>query len=265
MSKLVFIFFALLIGLFYIFNLDKSISKKLAIFDMMKQTYINIVDDIINTKDKYFSQALSIEKLKEDVKILQEYKLLYKVSQSKMNTLVSSIKGLKQRPFKVKIARVISYIYLNDFTKVWLDLAKTNNSIEALIFDEYAAGIVINDNGRSKALLNGNEKSNYAVFIGSNNAPGIVHASADKKYLLIKYIPIAFNVSIGDEVITSGKDNIFFEGLKVGKVVSISKFQDMQEVHILPYAKVFKETYFHVYENNYQLTKESYKSNGSPK
>ncbi len=253
MSKLVFLFFALLIGLSYIFNLDKSLSKKITIFSTMKESYINMMNDINSTQEKYFLQVSTIEKLQKDIKTLRNYKLLYEISQSKMDTLLSSIKGLKQKPYKVKIARVISYIDLNDFTKVWLDLPKTTNTIEALIFDEYAAGIVIYDNGRSKALLNGNEKSNYAVFIGSNNAPGIVHTSRNKKYLLIKYIPIAFNLNIGDEVITSGKDNIFFEGLKVGKVISISKFQDMQEVLILPYAKVLKEKYFHVYENNSQL------------
>ncbi len=260
MSKFVFIFIFLLVGLFYIFNFDKPIKNNFKIVDTFKKTYINIVDDIVNTQEKYFSQAKTIEKLQKDNKTLEHYKILHRITQIKMNSLKNSIKSLKRTSSKLKIARVISYIDLNDFTKVWLDLAKKNNSIEALIFDEYAAGIVINDNGRSKALLNGNEKSNYAVFIGKNNAPGIVHSSTNKEYLLIKYIPIAFNIDIGDEVITSGKDNIFFEGLKVGKVVSISKFQDMQEVLIFPYAKVFKEKYYFVYENNFQEIKHNSKN-----
>ncbi len=43
-------------------------------------------------------------------------------------------------------------------------------------------------------------------------------------------------------------DGIFFEGLKVGKVVSIKKMQDIQEATIAPYAKVLKQKSFFVYK-----------------
>ncbi len=48
----------------------------------------------------------------------------------------------------------------------------------------------------------------------------------------MKYIPIWIEINLGDEVITSGMDNIFFKGLKVGKVVSINKMADQQEAFI---------------------------------
>lgn len=43
-------------------------------------------------------------------------------------------------------------------------------------------------------------------------------------------------------------DNIFFKGLKVGKVVSINKMADMQEAVIEPYAKVLKRRFFYIYK-----------------
>jgi len=54
--------------------------------------------------------------------------------------------------------------------------------------------------------------------------------------LEIKYIPNYENPKIGDEVITSGNDNLFYEGIKVGKVIAVEK-KDMYKIATLkPYA-----------------------------
>ena len=98
------------------------------------------------------------------------------------------------------------------------------------------------------ALLNGNEKSNYSVYIGEEKAPGIMHGTYKENLLIIKFIPIWINIQRDDEVITSGMDNIFFEGLKVGKVVGIKKRANMQEAIIEPYAKTLQAEYFNVYK-----------------
>ncbi len=42
-------------------------------------------------------------------------------------------------------------------------------------------------------------------------------------------------------------DNIFFEGLKVGKVVDVKKMADIQEATVQPYSQVYKKKYFHIY------------------
>ena len=42
-------------------------------------------------------------------------------------------------------------------------------------------------------------------------------------------------------------DDIFFEGLKVGRVISIKKMADMQEATVEPYAKAQQETFFYIY------------------
>ena len=42
-------------------------------------------------------------------------------------------------------------------------------------------------------------------------------------------------------------DNIFFEGLKVGKVTALKKMPDMQEATIEPYANVISQTHFLIY------------------
>ena len=71
------------------------------------------------------------------------------------------------------------------------------------------------------------------------------------------------DISIGDEVISSGMDNIFFRGLKVGKVIKINKMPDMQEAIIQAYSQVREKKYFYTYEN-IEEKKEILKTNKKP-
>lgn len=217
-------------------------------FDFVKTFYINTAQYFKETKEKYFTQVVTIEALQKENKELRNYKIKYEATKKEVETILENLENTNITTKDAKFARVLSYIDFDDYTKVWLDLEKKDNTILGIISDEYAAGIVVSQDGKAKALLNGNEKSNYAIFVGDKKAPGIIHASKDKHTLVAKFIPIWFDIKKGDEVITSGMDNIFFEGLKVGRVISIKKQQDIQEATIMPYAKVLKQKAFFVYK-----------------
>ncbi|MCT7557315.1 rod shape-determining protein MreC [Aliarcobacter butzleri] len=73
-----------------------------------------------------------------------------------------------------------------------------------------------------------------------------------RKSRKVKFIPIWSDINIGDEVITSGMDNIFFEGLKVGKVLEVSEQANMKVATIKPYVNALKKKYFYIYNDNYQ-------------
>lgn len=251
MRKFFFIILFLLIGLAYLFEVDRLIVQKLSFFNDIKISYINKVINVSTTLEKYFDQVNTIEKLRIENNELKQYKTLYTATQKQLDTIKEFIVSMDADETKpnIKLARVLSYINFNDFTKVWLDQKKEDDSILGLITEEYAAGIVVNENGKSVALLNGNKKSSYAVFIGENKVPGIITSSKDGKNLLIKYIPIWSEIKVGDEVITSGMDNIFFEGLKVGRITEINKLPDMQAATIKPYANVLKKKYFYTYKH----------------
>ena len=62
----------------------------------------------------------------------------------------------------------------------------------------------------------------------------------------MKFIPAWFDIQEGDEVITSGLDNIFFKGLKVGRVISVKKSQGYQNAIIEQYYKASDLGYFHM-------------------
>lgn len=256
MNKFLFFIFFLAISLGYVFEVDKMVARNFNPFESIKKSYIDTALSVQQSSEKYFNQLTTIEELQKKNTELRNYELLYKVSKNELNSVLETVGVPNSTTDQVRFTNVLSYVDFDDYTKVWIDLEESDNQILGLISNDKAAGIVINKDGRSKALLNGNEKCNYAIFVGNNKAPGIIHPSKNAHALIAKFIPIWFDIKEGDEVITSGMDGIFFEGLKVGKVVSIKKMQDTQEATIVPYAEVLKEKSFFVYKKIHATKKE---------
>lgn len=247
MNKLVFLFILLLLTVVYIFKKDRLLSDNFPIINQIKSQYI---EHMISTEDiiaKYFKQMQTIDELKKQNEDLVKYKSLYTSAKTQNDDIIQAIGSVPFSSQEITLAKVLSYVELNDFTKVWLDIKKEEPTIQGLVDGDFSAGIVISQSGYAQALLNGNEKANYAVYIGENKAPGITHENDSKEFITIKFVPIWITINIGDEVITSGMDDIFFEGLKVGKVVNIKKMADIQEATVLPYSNVQSKKYFHIY------------------
>jgi rod shape-determining protein MreC len=160
----------------------------------------------------------------------------------------TNIKNPNNKP-KIEFIKVLSYINYNDFTKVWLATELNSDKILGLISDNFAAGIVINQDGRAIGLLNGNKNCSYSVFIGTEKSPGIIVTAENEDSLQIKFIPILAEIKEGDEVITSGMDNVFYEGLKVGVVTEVTTLADMKIAKVRPYINASKKRYFHIYSS----------------
>ena len=249
MNKFLFFLLFIAVSLGYIFEIDQLIARNFNPLTSIKEMYVNNAVKLQNNIERYFNQAATISRLQEENTNLKNFKELYLASNNELHSVLASIDTSKKTRDDIKFTKVLSYVEFDDFTKVWLDYKKEDDSILGVISNGFAAGIVVNQDNRAKALLNGNDKCNYSIFVGESKAPGIIHKSKNKHHLLAKYIPIWYKIKIGDEVVTSGMDNIFFEGLKVGKVVGIKKMQDMQEIEIEPYAKVLTQRNFFVYKN----------------
>ena len=74
-------------------------------------------------------------------------------------------------------------------------------------------------NGKRIGLLNGNKDCTYAAFIGNERNPGIATSNDESSDLLsVKFIPVWADINVGDEVITSGMDNIFMRDLELVKL-----------------------------------------------
>jgi len=252
MKRIVFISLFLIASLSYLFELDKFLAKHFSIFSTIKTVYMDTYTSISQNIANHFKQEKVIKELQSENIELKEYKLLYDEINERFNNLKKSIEDIKLPKVnsQIEIVRVLSYINFDDFTNIWLDKKpEVENKILGLISEDYASGIALVRENKLVGLLNGNKHCTYAVFVGNDKSPGIISASDKKDELLVKFIPIWANISIGDEVITSGMDNIFFEGLKVGKVTQIKEFPDMKIATIIPYAKPLKKKYFYIYKS----------------
>ena len=248
MNKKSLLYFFLLIVLFggAIIYSPVIQSPFITTLNSLKNSYfkgINYVDDTI---DKYFFQA---DRINELTKKLQTYNILQLKLQDCNNELKDLYKennaSFASNP-RFELVHASSYQKFGDFNRLWIDIPDYNASkIYGLLYNNFVAGIVINEHKKPLALLNSDIKSTYAVSVGKEKAPGIAHGNSEEK-IIVNFIPAWFHIHIGDEVTTSGLDKIFFKGLKVGKVISIKQLQGYKSATISPYFHSYEPNYFYI-------------------
>jgi rod shape-determining protein MreC len=248
MNKRVFSFFILLVALFVSALYYTNLVQKpiIGALNNLKSYYHLSVEYVEVTIEKHFFQARQIEELNQKLERYENNHLVMRQLAMEINDLYKeNNSSLKINP-QVELVRTISYQKFSDFNRIWINIPDYNASkIYGLTYKEYVAGIVIPKNGEPLGLLNRDIKSSYAVSVGAMHAPGIAHGNNDK-HIVIKFIPSWFNLKVGDEVVTSGLDGIFFKGLKVGQVLSIQKAQGYQNAIVDQYYKADEPNYFHL-------------------
>ena len=218
----------------------------IASLNYVKTNYHKTAESIENSINQHFFQAQRIEDLEEKLQKYENNHLVMRQLANEIKDLFQENKSnFKTKP-NVQLIRTISYQKFGDLNRVWLEVEDYNASkIYGLTYQEQVAGIVVPQNGRALGLLNKDVKSSYAVYLGELNAPGIAHGN-NAQNIVVKFIPTWFNVKKGDEVVTSGLDEIFFKGLKVGVVISVTSSQGYQNAIVEPYYKANDPNYFHM-------------------
>jgi len=217
----------------------------------VKNFYHESVEGIDNSIDEHFSQQETIIRLQTENKKYKENNLLAQEFATELNSMFKEHNSdLKISP-KVQLVKTLSYAKFGDINRVWLDMKDYNTSkVYGLVSEGVSAGIVTFKHGQPMALLNSDYKCSYTVYIGKKRAPGIVHGTNTNE-MLVEFIPNWIKLEVGDEVYTSGLDNLFFTGLRVGKVLEITKSQGFQNALIEPYFDVTQPGYFHVIMKRY--------------
>ncbi len=223
----------------------------ISFLNKIKINYHYSVESIENSINKHISQTEKIEKLEEELRHFENNHLVMQQLANEIKDLFEENNSQFQSDPRVELIRSISYEKFGDLNRVWIDMKDYNSSkIYGLVYKELVAGIVIPKNSMPLALLNKDLKSSYAVYVGKNKAPGIAHGN-NSENILIKFIPTWFKINEGDEIITSGLDKIFFKGLKVGRVISVTASQGYQNAIVEPYYKANEINYFHIIRSLY--------------
>ena len=248
MSKFLFLFF---ITIFIVISLKyggdiRGIFSKNA--NNIISVYLDIKTNIEQSVTEHFAQQEEIKELRSRNRNLENSAEVLSAFASKLNDMLKINKIEEYNP-KIQLVRSLSYTNLNDYYKVWIDYEDFNSSrIYGLLNRGSSAGIVVQKDGNPMALLLGDPKSIFSVFIGENKIPGVVMGK--KKEVHVKYIPLWMNPKEGDEVVTSGLDGIFFGGVGVGVVTKVIKEELSKTVIIEPYSQISVPSYYHIIEKN---------------
>ncbi len=248
MTKKIALIVAAVTIIFAFFKLDFfSHTPILGVSNYIKIKFEQVRQSIANFSQRHFHQASLIETLKEENERLKKEAVTLDAFAKEVINLSRLKKYSNKMAPEVLTVRAVSYASLPDFNKIWIDFSDFNTSkIYGLIYNNVAAGIVIKSNGlQSLALLNGDSKCSYAVYVGKKEYPGVAIGKR-RNLMVVRYIPSWADVKVGDEVFTSGLDGIFFEGLKVGKVTKVRNLNLYKEVEMTPFYDSLKPDYFYL-------------------
>jgi len=213
----------------------------------IKSSYWSIYENIDTTISQHFHQKEQIKKLSISLLQYKDDRLLLESIAAELNHIMDEYDTSLVKKQNVALARSLSYVQFGDLNKVWLEMKDYNSSkVHGMLVGGFAAGIVVERYGRAMGLLNGDIKCSYAVNVGKVQAPGIVRGKGNSQTMVAEFIPTWMQIHQGDEVTTSGLDNLFFEGIKVGVVKSVEKMQGYQNAIIMPYADTLHAHFFSV-------------------
>ena len=213
----------------------------------LKESYLDLSNDIHNKINRFSNQSEAIESLQEENILLRKY--LY---QQKINIIqLEQLNGFSQQKFDLheSIMRVqtISYKKLNDFSQIYLTKGNElkKDKIYGLIQKNVAAGIAIKNEGPLKGVLLSNPECQFSTFIGKDKTPGIAKG-IDAQSMEINFIPKWSKIVEGDKVVTSGLDNIFLPNIPVGVVTKIITKSTYKTAIIKTYADILHPNFFYL-------------------
>jgi len=226
-------FLLLFTALFYK-NYHDITDKVLYFSNHIKSTFVKQKEAIATTIENHFYQQEQIEELQNRLHTLEKSASLSVAFAAKLNHLLNEANLTAFNP-ALHLVQVIGYQTLQDKNRLWIAFPEFDKEKNyGLLYQGYTAGIIKEKNNQPLAILQTDKESLFSVYIGENHIQGVAYGNDN--LLEIKYIPNYENPKIGDEVITSGNDNLFYEGIKVGKVIAVEK-KDMYKIATLkPYA-----------------------------
>jgi rod shape-determining protein MreC len=228
-------------------NDERITDTLLGIINPIKQNYKNITQNIEDKSHSYIFQKESIEKLSRENRILRKRLLEQTHYIKQVKNIYDVLPQLSKLPIhNISITETISYVKLNSFSQIILTKPKAliENKLYGLIQNTVVAGIAQVRNNQLYGYLTSDHKCRFSVFLGKDKAPGIA-MGIEKNEMIIKFIPKWHKIHIGDKVVTSGLDDIFFADIPVGIVTKVEVQSSYKVAHIKTYSDIFHpKTFF---------------------
>lgn len=230
----------LIVFILFLLEANKGVFQYSVAFGDKIRRYIydakSLVTETFSTYANQSAQIRELTAIKEQKEKNDILLLNLQGEVAKMRSLTHQ--NLKPNGVDAMLVRAYSFVEMGQYLRVWLkgvdsaNLAKksldsatkstksTESKIFGLIKDGRTAGIAFYKDNLLLGALNGDPKVSYGVFIGADKNMGILKMDINGK-VVVEYINAWSEIKEGDEIITSGLDNIFFEGLGVGVVKKV--------------------------------------------
>ncbi len=263
-TRLVIIAILLLILTVLLSRNDERISDTLlSIVNPIKQKYKNFTQNLEDKSHSYIFQKESIEKLSLENRILRK-RLLEQIHYiEQVKNIYEVLPLLSHMPVQnISITETISYVQLNSFSQLILTKPKglKEDKLYGLIQGSVVAGTAKVHNNQLYGYLTSDEKCRFSVFIGETKAPGIAMGREENE-MIIKFIPKWHKIKVGDTVVTSGLDAIFFADIPVGLVTKVEVQSAYTVAHIKTYSDIFHPKTFFLINDAKATLAEDFDSN----
>ena len=231
----------------------------------IKQSYKKFTQGIEDKSHSYIFQKETIEKLSRENRILRKRLLEQMHYIDQVENIYTVLPDLAKLPVhNISIAETISYVKLNSFSQIILTKPKglVEKKIYGLIQGTVVAGVATLKNNQLYGYLTSDDSCRLSVFTGKSKAPGIA-IGIKRDQMIVKFIPKWHKVKVGDKVVTSGLDKIFFANVPVGVVTKVEVQSAYTVAYIKPYNNVLHPKTFFVVNDPKVTILENFDSNST--
>lgn len=221
----------------------------------IKGQSINFTSDVIsffkNTNTKlnnkiktHFNKSAQIKALTLENKELKKKAVLLNTYAYELNQILKDTNSSKFSP-NIELIRTLSYVKIGDYNKFWVDFKSSDkDKIYGAISNGHTAGIITFKDINPMLIIQNDSLASFSAYIGDEQIPAIING--DGVRVIAKFIPTWLNPKVGDEVFTSGLDEVFFAGVPVGVVEEIIDEDLYKSAVIKPYFKESTPAFLYV-------------------
>jgi len=231
----------------------KFLIYPLKILEQGGSAVLRTAGNIVDTYVMIVGKEAENESLRERINELEKESNRF-VEIEKENSRLKNILKLKsKRPEYVTSSSVFARDPSNWFQVFWINKGESSGIRKDMVAVTHNGPVGRIDRileEESSIILITDVNSSVAVRLQSSRVEGILEGRGDDRCTL-KYVSKEIDVKIGEEVVTSGMDNIYPKGLLIGHVTGITKeggelFQVIevtpsQDLNVVEEVTVFKK------------------------